>query len=563
VKHLLYVLKLVKFAFRANRLLYISLAISLFSVVIELLAMSSLLPLFQAVSGNVPETDSFIARFLVFFGYSTNAKTILWMFIILIAARIITQLAGQSLSYNLSRRVMAQLGAQAFEKIMHRLDIRDINKKSIGFYIGLAGDEAFRASTLVMSLTQFASTAILAILYFAAISHYSPITAGIILVFALSSLFALYKVTKVSHRLGGRQTEESRRARSVFLDSLNNLKAVRAFSAEKYVTGIYRSLIFGYARTLFLIDSITLSTKLIPVLLLLLLFSIWMIMSSPSIEGSNLAFITTMIVYLMRFFPTVGQGINLLMKIASDAKSGKDITEILGTEQSTEPVNPSQLKVIQSIDLRRMGFTYDDHAEKKLLVGLDLKFEKGKSYAVIGRSGAGKTTLVDLLMKFYLPTQGELLINGKIISEIEISEIRKRIIVVSQETAIFDDTVLNNIRMGMSATSEEVISACVSAEINDVIENMPHQYETRLQYQGKNLSGGQRQRIAIARALLRKPDMLILDESTSALDKETQRKVIDNILHVFEEKIVVFITHDPQIMDRVNEVIDMEVINKI
>jgi len=563
VKHFAYVINLVKFAFRANWLLYVSIAISLLSVVIELLAMSSLLPLFQSVSGVAPAEDGFIAKILIAIGYSADTKAILWVFIILLATRIVTQLGGQSLSFYLSRRVMAQLGSQSFELIMRKLDIREINKKSIGFYIGLAGDEAFRASSLVISLTQFVSTAALALLYYVAIARFSPATAALLLTLAFLSLFALYSVTKLSHRLGVRQTEESRKARSVFLDSLNNIKAVRAFTAERYVAGIYRSLIFGYARTLFLIDSIVLSTKLIPVLLLLMVFSIWLMLSPHTIEGSGLAFITTMIVYLMRFFPTVGHGINLLMKIASDAKSGKDITEILGTEHSADPATTFPLSEIKSIELRSVGFAYDENSEKGLLSGIDLKFVHGKSYAVVGKSGIGKTTLVDLLMKFYLLNQGELLINERSISDIGVTDIRKRIIVVSQESAIFDDTVLNNICLGMSATLEEVMSACVNAKIDDAIKVMPQGYDTRLQYQGKNLSGGQRQRIAIARALLRNPDMLILDESTSALDKETQRKVVDNILHEFENRIVVFITHDPQIMDRVDEVIDMEVINKI
>jgi ABC-type bacteriocin/lantibiotic exporter with double-glycine peptidase domain len=106
-----------------------------------------------------------------------------------------------------------------------------------------------------------------------------------------------------------------------------------------------------------------------------------------------------------------------------------------------------------------------------------------------------------------------------------------------------------------------VRAACVNAHIHEVIESMADGYNTRLQYQGKNLSGGQRQRIAIARALLRKPDVLIFDESTSALDKATQQKVVENILREYSNKIVIFVTHDPHIMKRVDEVVDLEKIN--
>ena len=254
MKHLSYVFSLTKFAFHANRLLYLSVFISLFSVVIELLAMSSLLPLFELVSASVPSKTGIVAKVLVLFGFKVSAGALLWALIVLFSVRIITQLAGQSLSIYLGKRVLAQLCSQAFKQIIHTTAIHKINEKSMGFYISLAGDESFRASTLVISLTQFISVGALALFYYAAIALFSPTTAGLILAFFLFSLLALFRVAKISHRLGGRQIEESRKSSSVFLDSLNNIKAVRAFSAEKYVVGIHRPLIFGYTKTLFWVD---------------------------------------------------------------------------------------------------------------------------------------------------------------------------------------------------------------------------------------------------------------------------------------------------------------------
>jgi len=151
--------------------------------------------------------------------------------------------------------------------------------------------------------------------------------------------------------------------------------------------------------------------------------------------------------------------------------------------------------------------------------------------------------------------------NDMAISSIADSEVRKRVILVSQEAAIFDDTVKNNICMGLSADLSAVQQVCRLACIHDVIEAMDDGYATRLQYRGANLSGGQRQRIAVARALLRKADVLILDEGTSALDKATQARVVRNILKEYSEGIVVFVTHDPGIVGQVDEVIDLELVN--
>ena len=560
MKHLSYVFNLTKFAFQENRLLYLSIFISLFSVVIELLAMSSLLPLFDMVSGSAPSKSGLVAKVIILFGFNVSAVTLLWAFIVLFSVRIITQLIGQSLSMYLGKRVMAQLCSRAFEQIIHTIAIHKINEKSMGFYISMAGDESFRASTLVISLTQFVSVGALALFYYAAIVLFSPTIANLILAFFLCSLVALFKVAKASHRLGGRQIEESRKTGSVFLDSLNNIKAVRAFSAEKYVVGIHRSLMFGYTKTLFWVDEIALLTKLIPVLFLLLVFSVWFLLKNQPIENTGLSFVVTMIVYLMRFFPTVGQGVNLLMKIISDAKSGKDLTEILNTPSTPHNNSSKILGNIETIDLKDVCFSYEN-TSKKILSKVNWRFKQGNSYALAGRSGIGKSTLIDILLKFYLPTDGNLCINNISISEVADSDIRKRIILVSQDAAIFDDTVINNICMGIEASQAEVEIACKLACVNEVIENMPDRYEARLQYQGKNLSGGQRQRIGIARALLRNPDVLIFDESTSALDKQTQELVVENILREYSNKIVIFVTHDPQIMSRVNEVVDLEKVN--
>lgn len=528
--------------------------------------MSSLLPLFELVSGNRVDISGSISKVLIFLGYQVNAKVFLGTFIVLFVIRVVTQLISQSLTQYLGRKVLAQLGSRAFEQIIQNLPIGKIAEKSIGYYIGLAGDESFRASTLVIALTQFFAIFSLGVLYFVAIARYSVVAAELVFVLLMVSLLALLWMLKISHQIGALQTEESRKANTVFLDAINNLKAVRAFSAEKYVVGAYQSIIYGYARILFLLDEITISTKLIPILLLLIGSTVWLRWFAMPIESIGIAFIVTMIAYLMRFFPVVGQMVSLAMRIASDAKSGKDVTSLVVTRQDGGNLLTRSIGKVSQIYVNDVYFAYTENTEnteKLILKAVSFNLILGKSYALAGKSGVGKSTLIDLLLKFYLPTSGSLYINDVSISELSESEIRQKIILVSQETAIFDDTVMSNICMGKVATLQEVRMACQIACIDKVIESMEHGYETRLQYQGKNLSGGQRQRIAIARAVLRDPDMLILDESTSALDKVTQSQILENILKVYAEKIVVFVTHDPHIMSLVDEVIDLAHINKL
>jgi ABC-type bacteriocin/lantibiotic exporter with double-glycine peptidase domain len=557
-----YVWNLTRFAVSRNPLLYLSVAISLFSAGIELLAMSSLMPLFELVAGSAPSGKDIVSRLVTALGFPVTALSLLWAFILLFAIRVLTQLFGQSLTILLGKRVMAQLCSGAFEQIIHRLPIRDVTEKSIGFYISLAGDESFRASTLILSLAQFVSTAALAGLYFAAILAYSPAAAGFVTGFMFCALLVITKIVGISHRLGAKQTTESRRTGSLFLNALNNLKAVRAFSAEKYVVGMHRTAMFNYTRILFWVEEVALLTRLLPVLLLFLIFGIWLVLSGQQVQNIGIAFVVTLIVYLMRFFPVVGQGVTLLMRIASDARSGKDVTSIVQYLSPASSARSNRLNSkLEEIRLCDVCFAYDANAGRMVLQDVNLRFQRGRSYAITGRSGLGKSTLVDILLKFQLPTSGSVLLNSVPISGIPDADVRQCIILVNQEPAIFDDTVGSNICLGLDAPLSSIQKACELACIREFVESMEEGYETRLQYQGSNLSGGQRQRIALARALLRKPDALVLDEATSALDKSTQSQVIDNILREYRDRIVILITHDPQVIERVDEVIDLETVS--
>jgi ABC-type multidrug transport system fused ATPase/permease subunit len=556
-----YVTNLVAFALRENPLLWAGIGLSLCSVALELLAMSSLMPLFELISGGPPSSHGLIPRLLLALGFQVEPGTLLWAFIILFAIRILTQLVAQMQSTYFSKLVMAQLGSRSFEQILRRIAIREISQKSIGFYVGLAGDEAFRASTLVMSLTQLLSTAALALFYYVAILAYSVVTGALVVAFLLCTSVPFLLAMRASHRLGGRQTEQSRRAHSIFLDALNNLKTVRSFSAEQYASDLYRGTIFAYVRTLFLSDAIALLIKLLPVLLLLAVFATWLFFSHHALQHVGVAFIVTMIVYLMRFFPVLGQCGMLAMKVANDAKAGKDVTALVHPIGEPAPVPARATGSILDIEFDAVGFSYDERAATPVLSDIRLRLQRGKSYALVGKSGIGKSTLIDLLLKFHPPTSGELRVNSVPMSEVTDTEIRTRIILVGQEPAIFDDTVTHNVCLGRPADPSEVEVACRKARIHPVIEAMPQGYGTRLQYQGKNLSGGQRQRIAIARALLRDPDVLVLDEATSALDKETQSEVIEGVLREYSDRIVILVTHDPHLVGLVDEVIDLSALN--
>ncbi len=193
------------------------------------------------------------------------------------------------------------------------------------------------------------------------------------------------------------------------------------------------------------------------------------------------------------------------------------------------------------IEVKNLHFAYEP--EKEVLKNCNLIIPKGKKIALVGGSGSGKSTMLDLIIRFYDPTSGEILLDGENIKNYNAKEYRSLFGVVSQETLLFNDTIANNIKYGFEATDEEVIQATITANAYSFISKMPDGINSIIGDRGVLISGGERQRIAIARALLRKPKVLVFDEATSALDVESEKIVQDAINVSLINRTAIIIAH--------------------
>jgi ATP-binding cassette, subfamily B, bacterial len=198
-------------------------------------------------------------------------------------------------------------------------------------------------------------------------------------------------------------------------------------------------------------------------------------------------------------------------------------------------------------------FSYD--GKQNHLNRLNLRIEAGKRVAIVGRSGAGKSTIINTLLKLYDINKGKILIDGHNVNELKRDSLRAQMAVVFQDNLLFNMSMMDNIRLGNeNATDDEVIAACKAAEIHKFIEGLPDGYQTVVGERGSTVSGGQRQRLAIARAIVRNPAILLLDEATSALDQTTERAITRTLNKVAKGRTVISVTH------RLTSVVDMDVI---
>jgi subfamily B ATP-binding cassette protein MsbA len=227
--------------------------------------------------------------------------------------------------------------------------------------------------------------------------------------------------------------------------------------------------------------------------------------------------------------------------------SGSRIVELLDEHREIQDLPGARMLegIRATIEFRNVCFDYVDQSGKTtVLQEIDLRVNRNQVIAFVGSSGAGKTTLVGLIPRFYDPTSGAILIDGTDIREYTQGSLRHQIAIVTQETFLFNDTVRNNIAYGnLNASEDQIIEAARAALADDFIMRFPMQYSTLIGERGQRLSGGERQRISIARALLRNAPILILDEATSSLDSESEKLVQQALANLIRDRTTFVIAH--------------------
>lgn len=421
------------------------------------------------------------------------------------------------------------LRKDAFAKVMH-MSFQQTDKFTTGSLVTrLTNDITAIQEFVAMSLRMFVRTGMQFIGGIAVILTLN-VNFGIVLVISLPvQLIAVAIIMKKASPLFSIVQSRLDKVNSVVQENVSGARVVKAFTREEYEINRFDNANTDLMTTNLKVQKLL--ATLNPILMIIMNASVIAIIMIGGFQVEAKAMqvgeVMAAVTYITQILMSVMMVGMMFQQVSRSAASMKRVNEVL----STNPVISDGHKSADSdnsgtVEFRNVGFSYPGSSGKPVLSGIDLKAEKGQMIAILGSTGCGKTSLVNLVPRFYDATEGDVLVDGANVKDYDVDTLRSKIGIVLQKSELFSGTVAENIRWGCeTATDEEVKTAAKIAQAEEFIDGFNDGYDTMISEKGASLSGGQKQRMAIARAIIKKPEILIFDDSTSALDLSTEAKL--------------------------------------
>lgn len=443
--------------------------------------------------------------------------------------------------------LISNLRKNVFERVS-RFDISYFTSYRKGDVISRVTVDVQQVESAIINLFKvFVKEPLLIIAYFVALFTISAeLTLYSLAIIPLSGGAISYLTKKLRKR--ARLSQDALGGLSSILDEvLSGIRIVKAFAARNYVADRFNDTVDHYAKHAYKLTVRQSFARPVSEFLGVSFTSLILIIGGSMVLATDdplpaSSFIGFLVIFSQIITPAKSIS-NAISGIQRGLVSAERVFEL--TDSTTKIQNkPNALQVTQINDgfsFNNVSFSYE---EETVLNHLNFEIKKGKVVALVGPSGGGKSTIADLVPRFYDPGIGEILLDGTNLKEYHLDALRGMMGIVSQESILFNDSIRNNIAFGKpDATIEEVIEAARLANAHRFIEEMESGYDTVIGERGEKLSGGQKQRISIARALLKNPPFLVLDEATSALDSESERLVQDALFNLMKDRTTLVIAH--------------------
>ena len=476
---------------------------------------------------------------------------ILFLFIL----KNLTKYLGNNVNVRLGEGISKSIRDQLFRKMMS-LSMDYFNRSKVGDNISFITNSVATMNGAVspIFLTVFRQPIEIA-LFLAVLFSYSPFLTMIAFSTSIGSLLIIKLSTKAIKMYASRMLFSMHALTSLIQEMISGIRLVKTTASEDKATHQFEQETQRYVKASVKNQKLV---DLVPVLNEILAISA---LCAVLYVGGNQVYdkelkpqeLMTFLFALFSIMSPIAQLTNTPAVIQKGIVAAETVFDIIDQQPTVKNGNTSIHSFTSSISVDNLHFSYDGNHE--VLHDIHLSIDKGKTIALVGQSGSGKSTMSDLIVRLYDPNKGSICIDGINIKEFSLEEYRQLFGIVSQDSFLFNDTIAENICFGKNIISEdEMIYAAKMANAHDFIISLPMGYQTKIGDRGVLLSGGQKQRLAIARALVRKPQILIFDEATSALDAESEHLVQEAIHNLLHGRTALIIAH------RLSTIIDADCI---
>ncbi len=450
---------------------------------------------------------------------------------------------GSVTNAKLEESIIRSIRQKLFSKLLS-LDLSFINQSKTGSLIStMTNDVNVVNSTTISAFTGLIREVIQIVLYLVLLLSISPFLTLIAFSSGIGTIFILRVATNFLRRYANRMQVAMADFTSILQETLSGFRIVKVYDLQKHLKNKFFDELRRYYRSAIKYQSvISLVPSINEIVAILALVVVFLVGGSKVLNGAMKP--EDLMLFLFSLFSImspVGTAVHNISQFQRGYVSAKRIFDIL--DKSPEIVSGKiKIKNFQNeIEFRNVSFGYDS---TMVVRNINFKIQKGKKIGIVGASGSGKSTLVDLLIRLYDPMEGKITIDGIDVREIDLQSYRSLFGIVSQEIILFNDTVENNIRFGkFEADESKIIEAAKISNSFDFISKLNNGFQTNIGERGVLLSGGEKQRIAIARALVRDPEIIIFDEATSALDSQSESVVQKAIEGSLFNRTAVIVAH--------------------
>lgn len=559
------ILQFFRYAAVRKGLIFSNFGLNLIYVVLQLLTLLMIMPVLRFLfsrDAKAPELktggleignwfSNLYHEFIVWFSTLAKGEPFRALAFLCAALVVITVLKNfsrfwaMSIMAKLRNYTVRDLRMNIYEKCL-KLPVAYFNEERKGDLLSrMSNDMKEVEFALLMSLEALYMQPLNVILFLGALIFLSPQLTLYIVIFLPATALVIGLVSRSLRRKSTRNQELAGKIMSSFEETIGGMRIIKAFNASAFFTRRYSEEDLAYTRNNIGVQRrYELSSPLSETIGIGVSAALLWLGGSMVFRGElDPEFFLTYFAIFSQLIPPF-KALSTAYSAAQRGKAGLDrIHEIVNApEVVADPLYPKNPTFNHTLELRDVSFSYD--GKKNVLSHINLTIKKGQTIALVGPSGAGKTTLTDLVARFYDVSEGAILLDGHDLREFNQEDLRRLVGMVSQESILFNDTVRNNIALGNpEAAEEELFKAAEAAHAHEYIVQLAQGYDTNIGERGSKLSGGQRQRLGIARALLKDPEILILDEATSALDSQSEKVVQEALEILMRNRTSIIIAH--------------------